>query len=165
MAPPTIVGRVYPFTHKGHGFLSYLGGGVVCFVWNGLKLPRYEKPVIRRVPKSSPCSNHRAHGEESLCRGPNTEHTVKIKLTAKAGFVVCSNLSTRRKQASPCALTLAHGETISLPCAKDRHTAKIAPRGPTFTAGQRRHILPCASVRHTANRPFCRVPHGGTRQT
>ena len=111
----------------------------------------YGKPVIHRVPKSSPCANHRAHGEESLCRGPNTEHTAKIKHTAKAGFAVCSNLSTRR--------------TISLPCAKDRHTAKIAPRGPTFTAGQRRHILPCASVRHTANRPLCRVPYGGTRQT
>ena len=68
-------------------------------------------------------------------------------------------------EASPCVLASAHGKTISLPCATDRHTAKIAPRGPTFTAGQRCHILPCASVRHTANRPLCRVPHGGTRQT
>ena len=59
------------------------------------KYIHYRKPVIRGVPKSSPCANHRAHGEESLCRGPNTEHTAQIKHTAKGGFAVCPNLSTR----------------------------------------------------------------------
>ena len=68
------------------------------------------KPVIRRVPKSSPCSNHRAHGEESLCRGPNTEHTAKIKHTAKAGFAVCSNLSTRRNDFFAVCQRPAHGK-------------------------------------------------------
>jgi len=91
--------------------------------------------------------------------------------TAKRAFAVGQiqntrpKQSTRRKEASPCALTLAHGKPISLPCATDRHTTKIASHGPTFTAGQCRHILPCASVSHTVNRALCRVPHGGTRQT
>ena len=89
--------------------------------------------------------------------------------TAKRDFVVGQiqntrpKQSTRRKEASPCALTSAHGKPISLSCATDRHTAKIAPRGPTFTAGQRRHILPCASVRHTANRPL--LPCATSRHT
>ncbi|RLN11736.1 hypothetical protein C2845_PM09G12160 [Panicum miliaceum] len=39
MAPPTRVGRVSPFTHEGYGFLSYLGGGIICSVWIGMKLP------------------------------------------------------------------------------------------------------------------------------
>ena len=112
-------------------------------------LAHYRKPVIRHVPKSSPCANHRAHGEESLCRGPNTEHTAKIKPTAEGGFAVCPNL----------------GQNYSLPCASERHTTKIGPRGQSITVGQRRHILPCASVRHTANLHLYRVPHGGTRQT
>lgn len=39
MAPPTRVGRVCPFSHEGYGFLSYIGGGVMCSVWTGMKLP------------------------------------------------------------------------------------------------------------------------------
>ena len=70
----------------------------------------YGKPVIRRVPKRSPCTNHQAHGEESLCRGPNTEHTAKIKHTAKGGFAVCSNLSTRRNDFFAVCHRPAHGK-------------------------------------------------------
>lgn len=39
MAPHTRVGRVCPFSYEGYGFLSYLGGGVMCSVWIGVKLP------------------------------------------------------------------------------------------------------------------------------
>ncbi|CAD6204427.1 unnamed protein product [Miscanthus lutarioriparius] len=39
MAPPTTIGRVCPFSHEGYGFLSYLGGRVMCSVWIGVKLP------------------------------------------------------------------------------------------------------------------------------
>ncbi|CAM0147706.1 unnamed protein product [Urochloa decumbens] len=39
MAPPTKVGRVCPFSHEGYGFLSYLGGRVMCSVWISVKLP------------------------------------------------------------------------------------------------------------------------------
>lgn len=39
MAPPTKVARVCPFSHEGYGFLSYLGGGVMCSVWISVKLP------------------------------------------------------------------------------------------------------------------------------
>ena len=70
----------------------------------------YGKPVIRRVPKSSPCANHRAHGEESICRGPNTEHTSKIKHTAKGGFAVCPNLSTRPTDFFAVCQRPAHGK-------------------------------------------------------
>ena len=70
----------------------------------------YGKPVIRRVPKSSPCANHRAHGEESLCRGPNTEHTAKIKHTAKGGFAVCPNLNTRQTYFFALCHRPAHGK-------------------------------------------------------
>uniref|UniRef100_A0A0E0F574 DUF1618 domain-containing protein n=1 Tax=Oryza meridionalis TaxID=40149 RepID=A0A0E0F574_9ORYZ len=38
MAAPTMVGRVCPFTHEGYGFLSYLGGRVMCAVWISVKL-------------------------------------------------------------------------------------------------------------------------------
>ena len=70
----------------------------------------YGKPVIRCVPKSSPCANHWAHGEESLCRGPNTEHTAKIKHTAKGGFAVCPNLSTRPTDFFAVCHRPAHGK-------------------------------------------------------
>ena len=68
------------------------------------------KPVIRRVPKSSPCANHGAHGEENFCRGPNTEHTAKIKHTAKGGFTVCPNLSTRQNDFFAVCHRPAHGK-------------------------------------------------------
>ena len=77
---------------------------------NSATMVPYGKPVIRRVIKSSPCANHRAHGEESLCRGPNTEHTAKIKHTAKGGFTVCSNLSTRRNDFFAVCQRPAHGK-------------------------------------------------------
>ncbi|KAG0523040.1 hypothetical protein BDA96_07G089600 [Sorghum bicolor] len=38
MAPPTKVGCVCPFSHEGYGFLSYLGGRVMCSVWISVKL-------------------------------------------------------------------------------------------------------------------------------
>ncbi|KAG2536759.1 hypothetical protein PVAP13_9NG218200 [Panicum virgatum] len=39
MAPPTEVSLVCPFSSEGYGFLSYLGGRVMCSVWIGVRLP------------------------------------------------------------------------------------------------------------------------------
>ena len=124
---------------KAYPHLLIVVGCVYIHSGECMLIVHYWKPVIRRVPKSSPCAKHRAHGEESLCRGPNTEHTTKIKPTAEGGFAVCPNLGTRQND--------------SLPCASDRHTAKIGPRGQSNTVGQRRHIL---GTRR--NLYVCRVP-------
>ena len=108
----------------------------------------YGKLVIRRVPKSSPCANHRAHGEESLCRGPNTKHTVKIKHTVKGDFAVCPKLSTRQTECFAVCNRPAHGEEGA------RHPCKQKTAGCKW---------PVDAV-HLCRLPIRRVPNAHTRQ-
>ena len=145
----------------------------------------YGKPIIHRVPKSSPCANHRAHGKESLCRGPNTKHTVKIKHTVKGDFAVCPKLSTRQTECFAVCNRPAHGEEGAChPCKRKTagckrpvdavHFCRVLCRGTRQSLPIRR--VPNAHTRQRErhmtrhSRPvdagiFCRVPPLGTRRT